>query len=783
MNWFNERGIEEIGIFEVLEAYRAGQLKLPLYQRDAVWSEGRICALWDSLLRGFPLPAFLLARGEGSSRVFATNGWGEVADTGSQPYFDVLDGQQRISAIIAGTGRDSSIRLWVDLAPQNQQHPLRFTYWLHPCTNIFPFGVHMQAGGEHDFQAMNDRTLQALWQSIQNTPLSGKDYYELPLTHTFPWEAGCPVPLADLLGLVESAGEPGTLENQIQALAQHHKQAMGIFQKEPDPPNPAMVGILAKGLARIRRAKLVLQYIDLGHIEQDGEHQSGYELFERIGRGGVQITPRQLAVSKLMLTLGKPGNDALASFQKTEYGRMLETEDVVHALARCALAEAKSTGTTDSETGTGEDLELLDLNPERLHKIKLGKPDIWEAFQNILQSYCDPAGDDQQSQLGLAFHRVFTLVKFHPETNPNGFPLLQLAQATGSQEGIAPITLHPLLLWQFKHSHGQTPDRQQQDEMLRWLLFANGIGGDRRNTTLNRVMFNQVNQSGLFVFSDILDGVFGSEGKELRQQLGFHWTDHRLTETGEIEDIQQEYSCLPTPLQIATLSAKRLLLRNWVPSVHSVHSGVGDFVLMWNQRQGLHEMYGHTQPEHFPALFGKGRPFDADHIVPRSRFLYFENREEILRIREEIFRNGCATFFKDPSHTDKHFMRDWCFRKHLPNMGANYRYWPKRLNRADNNDTVPGKMPVQTILSRLGGHPLSRCFSQVDGDTPWIWSAIPMADREAWEKLPPADNQWTPELVEAFIGCLLRREYFLYGNAYRFLTGNPIDGFDHRGII
>lgn len=124
MPWFCERGIEEIGLFEVYAAYPE-KLKLPLYQRNAVWSEGRICALWDSLLRGFPLPSFLLTRGSGVSRLLGDNGViGTVkVDEVENGYFDVLDGQQRLAAIIAGIAPDPSIRLWIDLAPPNGPHP------------------------------------------------------------------------------------------------------------------------------------------------------------------------------------------------------------------------------------------------------------------------------------------------------------------------------------------------------------------------------------------------------------------------------------------------------------------------------------------------------------------------------------------------------------------------------------------------------------------------------------------------------------------------------------
>jgi hypothetical protein len=40
MRWFNRGRIQEITLFEALQAKREGRIYLPLYQRDAVWSEG-----------------------------------------------------------------------------------------------------------------------------------------------------------------------------------------------------------------------------------------------------------------------------------------------------------------------------------------------------------------------------------------------------------------------------------------------------------------------------------------------------------------------------------------------------------------------------------------------------------------------------------------------------------------------------------------------------------------------------------------------------------------------
>jgi hypothetical protein len=164
---FEQRKIQGISLFDALQAKRNGTIKLPIYQRDAVWGEGRICALWDSLLRGFPLPSFLLIKGKGKSKNFQTHhlsAHGHSTDE-QDNYYDLLDGQQRMAAIDTIEWPETKeaqdihpIRLWLDLAPGEEPHPLKFKYWIHGCTKVFPFGFKMRASGEHDFAVLNRST-------------------------------------------------------------------------------------------------------------------------------------------------------------------------------------------------------------------------------------------------------------------------------------------------------------------------------------------------------------------------------------------------------------------------------------------------------------------------------------------------------------------------------------------------------------------------------------------------------------------------------------------------
>src|SRR5688572_4529752 len=70
---------------------------LPALQRGAVWQPRQVEELWDSLFRGFPVGAFLLAPFDEQR---GRKVWGQPS--GAAPTHHLLDGQQRSNAIALG---------------------------------------------------------------------------------------------------------------------------------------------------------------------------------------------------------------------------------------------------------------------------------------------------------------------------------------------------------------------------------------------------------------------------------------------------------------------------------------------------------------------------------------------------------------------------------------------------------------------------------------------------------------------------------------------------------
>jgi hypothetical protein len=539
-----------------------------------------------------------------------------------------------------------------------------------------------------------------------------------------------------------------------------------VFRDQRQPPDDTRVGQVAEGLLRLQEYQLVFQLIQWS-TANDADDDDDYTLYERIGRGGVQITPRQLAVSKLMLALGRDGNNAVASFQHSEQLRhLLDTEEVIHALARVAFAVTGPDIASEQETEESKNSrDLLDLTPQRLNAMRKDTP-RWDKFIRKLGDYCQGVGGQQPSQLQHAFEQLYASVRY-AETNPNGFSFVQLAQPEKTGEGIAPITLHPLLFWYLVYADGRPADQQQRDDMLRWLLFANGLVSQPKHPKLNRDVFQLMVHSRRIDFAEIKNLVFNDP--TLQTDLGFIW-QLPLVENGDVLQRQHEWPEIPGPEAVTSRTARRLILQNWA------YPGISWFVLLWNQREVMETLY--RDMDYPPALFSKGRPFDADHIVARSRFLHIELQDAECRHAIEAMLANHPDFHvtmqmqQDISRENEIKFKDIilsaeCFRKNFSNSIANYRYWPKRLNRSDQSRSVDEKMNVARIKNNIVDDPLQRFFSAMDNDVLWRWSAIPKEDECLWTQLPP--SPWDQKHIDEFILATLKREYVLYTNAYRFL--------------
>lgn len=106
---------------------------LPALQRGSVWKPHQTERLWDSLIRAFPVGAFLFAPyNEMTKDIYGDHSF-RLGSQNSYTHY-LLDGQQRATSIALGfydiwkegnfeKCKDGPV-LWIDLAPSLVLHPL-----------------------------------------------------------------------------------------------------------------------------------------------------------------------------------------------------------------------------------------------------------------------------------------------------------------------------------------------------------------------------------------------------------------------------------------------------------------------------------------------------------------------------------------------------------------------------------------------------------------------------------------------------------------------------------
>jgi hypothetical protein len=207
----------EVASWQISSLGSTGAIRaaLPALQRGAVWHARQVEELWDSLLRGFPVGAFLLApfddeRGTKTFRYAASD------EHRPEPTHHLLDGQQRSNAIAlgfwkpwsAGTLPAGVAALWLDLeAPSGRLKDDR-EFVLRLLTRAHPWGYRwdrMADGGTRlTAQAMREASAAYKQAAARESWTESND---IPVTRAWPWDAKVPVPLSLLIDAVMSRGD------------------------------------------------------------------------------------------------------------------------------------------------------------------------------------------------------------------------------------------------------------------------------------------------------------------------------------------------------------------------------------------------------------------------------------------------------------------------------------------------------------------------------------------------------------------------------------------------
>ena len=98
-------------------------IEIPAVQRGLVWSPNQAEFLWDSILRGFPIGGFVVAKSDNDR-------------------FYLMDGQQRLDAIqkaYKSSSENSDTIFWIDLFAEKTSGTRKFCIMV--ITKAHPWGL------------------------------------------------------------------------------------------------------------------------------------------------------------------------------------------------------------------------------------------------------------------------------------------------------------------------------------------------------------------------------------------------------------------------------------------------------------------------------------------------------------------------------------------------------------------------------------------------------------------------------------------------------------------
>jgi len=338
------------------------RIELAGFQRGAAWKAGNVEALWDSLLRWFPIGSILLAKAKEFKKVksrpaslSSSAKYGRInQEKPGEDVFILVDGQQRSNAITLGflpwnhsKTSKAEARLWVDLGEPTDRKSRQFDFYL--CTSDEPFGENLT---RHQKQ-----------QALEKIGKTGMDDSELSLNETFPARAKIPVPFAELIQAIENHRDWQNIKDYM-----FEEEYLGLTPKTLEIirgrfSSLALRTDLQDLLERIKDVILDEKYripaILFTNRNNRVSSMELYKLFERININGVTPPQSEMFFSVLKLTWPEIGNYVAEISEDSELQGLLKPTEIILAALRLVNPEITELTLSVFERITEENQQLL----------------------------------------------------------------------------------------------------------------------------------------------------------------------------------------------------------------------------------------------------------------------------------------------------------------------------------------------------------------------------------------------------------------------------------------
>ncbi|MDA8383153.1 MAG: DUF262 domain-containing protein [Betaproteobacteria bacterium] len=230
MNNVQVEGITTYSVEEWAKAVAAGRVVLPMIQRGSVWKPHQVLDLWDTLLQGMPVGAFMTSPVKPGAMVFQLRTRKTIAaESGA---ISLLDGQQRTLAMLsAWPGSEKELQrrvaVWVDLG---EDPPAEYRFRLWAATRAQPFGYERVGIGGQALSKLSSAELR-MANAVYTPDRQGADE-AVKLwddeTAFMPWRATFPIRLSTLIA------DPHHLDDLAERISEKERALQMLLDKPRD---------------------------------------------------------------------------------------------------------------------------------------------------------------------------------------------------------------------------------------------------------------------------------------------------------------------------------------------------------------------------------------------------------------------------------------------------------------------------------------------------------------------------------------------------------------------
>jgi hypothetical protein len=625
-----------------------GFVELPKVQRGFVWKPNQIEDLWDSLLRKYPVGAFVF----------------NIATDGN---LQLLDGQQRATAITLGFNHktfrktENHLKIFIDLElPQNDARK----YFFRVITDSHPWGYQRKP---------NNKPLDVDEKRNASKYFGDIDSINPDLNQCFPFDAALPIPFSFFLDskseseIIESifswplwsvvkgkfedyiTSNPKQLEKRKELelltsdsdflkrrIKQIYKEVQLMLEKR-EIPGLYLDNVLAEALEDKQISMQENEQDILDDSEQEHEVEN---LFVRLNAGGTPLRGEELNYSILKSKI------------------TLETQKIIEEACTYFINPARFITVAfrlqqyNEDKGNVREGLNMNIKPRQFQARLNSKIEIEKFEKFVLKLLSDKIYGGK-----TLFDYSKQILEYQPLTNPNGFPHLIVNKLINSSAELLFMFWYRLQVKKDRFTFEQVSAKKVHEKMLGMYSMFLWLGKGDSNRDYSKLLRN------IWSAMKVLDiENFWSSATIKRAMLNNVLLPlaHYSKSTKDNPDIKwysKQHINLKTSLidklykiSDAAYNTDTLFFNN-------------DLVL-YSQRDFLHKIFKNKQFH----LDDTNVPFDWDHIYPQK---LIQKKQKTPSLVKEFY-----------------------------NSIGNYRAWPYELNRMDSADTPKSKLNPLPIIKQ-----------------------------------------------------------------------------------